>query len=412
MEQNSWKEMARLAVRTGVNLQKGQILVINAPIECAEFARYAAAEAYEAGAHDVVISWGDEEFSRLRFEKAPEEVFSEFPEWRFQFYMKYAEQGAAFLTIAARNPEIFRGISPHRLLTAQQTAGMALTEYRERLMKNRNTWCIISVPTEGWAKKVFPELEPSLAVERLGEEILRAVRVTGKEDPVAAWEKHTRFLARAAEFLNGHAFRSLHYKNSLGTDLEIELPEGHIWAGGAERSEQGTLFVANMPTEEVYTAPKRDGVNGVVAAVRPLVYQGNLIENFRIEFRDGRVVKYSAERGEEHLKALFATDDGSNYLGEVALVPHDSPISNSGVLFYNTLFDENASCHLAFGKAYPTCLKDGEKMSSLELLQHGLNESLTHEDFMVGTADLSIVGKKPDGTEVPVFVNGNFAFAK
>lgn len=404
------KDLARLAVRTGLNLQKGQTLVINAPIECAEFARRAAAEAYDAGARDAVISWNDERFSRLRFERAPEEVFAEFPEWRFRFYMDYAKEGAAFLTVSAKDPEIFRGIESGRLLTAQQTAGMALAEYRERLMKNRNTWCIISVPTENWAKKVFPELPAHEAVERLWQEILHAVRITGREDPVAAWERHLGFLAKAADFLNGHDFASLHYRNKLGTDLTIELPEGHIWAGGAERSEKGIPFVANLPTEEVYTAPKRDGVNGVVTAVRPLVYQGNLIENFRVEFKDGRVVNYSAERGEEHLKALFATDDGANYLGEVALVPHDSPLSESGVLFYNTLFDENASCHLAFGKAYPTCLKGGDQMLSLELLQHGLNDSLTHEDFMIGSEDLSITGKKKDGSEVPVFVNGNFAF--
>ena len=410
MEKNSWKELARLAVRIGVNLQQGQRLIINAPIECAEFARLVAVEAYEVGAHDVVLSWNDEMLSRIRFEKAPEEVFQEFPDWKCRFYMDYAEEGAAFLTISARNPEIFRGIASSRLLAAQQAAGMALVEYRERLMKNRNTWCVISVPTEGWAKKVFPELPSTEAKERLWREILHAVRITGEENTIFAWKKHVDFLASAADFLNGHDFQSLHYRNRWGTDLVIELPEGHIWAGGAEKSESGASFVANLPTEEVFTAPKRDGVNGVVVATRPLVYQGNLIENFRIEFKDGRVVKYSAERGEEHLKALFATDDGSNYLGEVALVPHDSPISRSGVLFYNTLFDENASCHLAFGKAYPTCIRGGDKMLSLELLQKGLNDSLTHEDFMVGSEDLSIVGKKKDGSEVPVFVNGNFAF--
>ena len=410
MEKDSWKDLARLAVRTGVNLQQGQRLIIHAPIECAGFARLAAAEAYEAGAHDVVLSWNDEKFSRIRFEKAPEEALQEFPDWKLRFYMDYASEGAAFLTISARDPEIFRGIASGRLLAAQQAAGMALVEYRERLMKNQNTWCVVSVPTEGWAKKVFPELGTAEAMERLWQEILHAVRITGKEDPVAAWERHLRFLAKAADFLNGHAFRSLHYRNGLGTDLTVELPKGHIWAAGAEKSESGVSFVANMPTEEVFTAPNREGVNGTAVATRPLVYQGNLIENFRVEFKDGRVVKYSAERGEEHLKALFATDDGSNYLGEVALVPQASPISQSGVLFYNTLFDENASCHLAFGKAYPTCLRGGDKLQSVELLQRGLNDSLNHEDFMIGSEDLSILGKKQDGSEIPVFVNGNFAF--
>lgn len=410
MDKKSQIKLARLAVRTGINIQKGQTLIINSPIECAAFARFAAAEAYEAGAHDVVMNWSDEKFARLRYEKAPEEVFEEFPDWRYRFYMDYAKEGAAFLSVSARDPEIFNGISPTRLLTAQKTAGMALVEYRERIMKSRNTWCVISVPTAGWAKKVFPDLPPEQAAEKLWDEILQSVRISGADDPVEVWKRHIQNLSKAADFLNGHDFHSLHYQNSLGTDLVIELPEGHIWAGGAEYSEDGTLFVANMPTEEVFTAPKRDGVNGVVFASRPLVYQGNLIEKFRVEFKDGRVVKYSAERGEEHLKALFETDDGSNYLGEVALVQYDSPISKSGVLFYNTLFDENASCHLAFGKAYPSCIKDGSKLNSVELIRRGLNDSLKHEDFMVGTEDLSITGRKKDGSEVPVFVNGNFAF--
>lgn len=410
MDTKSQIKLARLAVRIGINIQKGQTLIINSPIECAEFARYAATEAYEAGAHDVVINWSDEKFSRLRYEMAPEEVFKEFPDWRYRFYMDYAKEGAAFLTISARDPEIFSGVSPTRLLAAQKTAGRVLVEYRERIMKSQNTWCVISVPTAGWAKKVFPGLTSEHATEKLWEEILRSVRISGTEDPVEIWNQHTQYLSKAADFLNDHDFQFLHYKNSLGTDLEIELPEGHIWAGGAEYSEDGTLFVANLPTEEVFTAPKRDGVNGVVFASRPLVYQGNLIENFRVEFKDGRVVKYSAERGEEHLKSLFETDDGSNYLGEVALVPYDSPISKSGVLFYNTLFDENASCHLAFGKAYPSCIKDGARLKSFELIKRGLNDSLNHEDFMVGTEDLSITGRKKDGSEIPVFVNGNFAF--
>lgn len=411
MDKNSQIKLARLAVRTGINIQKGQTLVINSPIECAEFARYAASEAYEAGAHDVVISWNDEKFSRLRFEKAPEEVFDEFPDWRYRFYMDYAKEGAAFLTISAHDPEIFCGIAPKRLMAAQKSSGKALVEYRERIMKSRNTWCVISVPTAGWAKKVFPELPTEQANEMLWEKILQSSRITENEDPVEVWKRHTASLSKAADFLNGHAFHSLHYKNSLGTDLVLELPEGHIWAGGSEYSENGTLFVANIPTEEVFTAPKRDGVNGIVYASRPLVYQGNLIENFCVEFKDGRVVKYSAERGGEHLKALFETDDGSNYLGEVALVQYDSPISKNGVLFYNTLFDENASCHLAFGKAYPSCIKGGSDMNSVELIKCGLNDSLNHEDFMVGTEDLSITGKKKDGSEVPVFVNGNFAFS-
>lgn len=401
---------ARLAVRTGVNLQEDQMLVIQSPIACADFARRIAREAYEAGAHDVAIAWGDEAFSRLRYDLAKREVFAEFPEWRRLFYQDYAEQGAAFVTIAAGNPEIFKGVEADRLTLANQAAGAALLEYRARLMSNRNTWCVISVPTPGWAKKVFPALSEEEAVKRLWREIYAAVRIREGEDPVRAWKEHTAHLKMAADFMNGHDFRSLHYRNTLGTDLVVELPEGHIWAGGEEYSDRGIPFVANMPTEEIYTLPRRSGVNGTVVATKPLSFNGNLIEDFRLVFREGKAVECSAKRGEETLRELLGTDEGSCYLGEVALVPYDSPISKSGVLFYNGLFDENASCHLALGKAYPTCIKGGERMKSVELLQHEVNDSLLHQDFMVGSRDLSIMGITGEGKSVPVFVEGNFAF--
>ncbi len=401
---------ARLVVRTGVNLQEEQILVINSPVACADFARQMAREAYAAGAHDVVISWSDEEFSRLRYDLAKKEVFTEFPEWRRLFYQDYAEQGAAFVTIAAGNPEIFKGVEADRLTLANQAAGAALLEYRARLMSNRNTWCVVSVPTPGWAGKVFPALSGEEGVKRLWQEIFAAVRIREGGDPVREWQEHTAFLKKAADFMNGHAFHFLHYKNDLGTDLVVELPEGHIWAGGVDYSDRGIPFVANLPTEEIYTIPRRNGVNGTVVATKPLSFNGNLIEDFLLVFQDGKVVDCKAKEGEETLRELLGTDEGSCYLGEVALVPFDSPISKSGLLFYNSLYDENASCHFALGKAYPTCIRGGEKMQSVELLQHGVNDSLLHEDFMVGSRHLSIVGTTGDGKRLPVFAEGNFAF--
>lgn len=410
MKQDLLKSYAELVVRIGVNLQKDQILVINAPIECAEFARAIAKEAFAAEAHDVVVSWSDEQLAHIRYANGKKQLFTEFPEWRRAFYEDYAAQGAAFVSIAARDPEIFGDIDPEKLKLANQAAGAALMEYRERLMNNRNTWCVVSVPTKGWAKKVFPELSEEEAVARLWKEIFQTVRVGEGLDTVKAWQEHIEFLHKAAAFLNQNDFAKLHYTNSLGTDLTVELPEGHIWAGGAEKSELGTVFAANLPTEEVYTLPKRDGVNGIVYATKPLNFNGNLIEDFYLRFEKGKVVDFDAKKGKEILKGLLETDEGSRYLGEVALVPFDSPISKSGVLFYNTLFDENAACHLALGKAYPTCLKGGEKMDSVTLLQHGVNDSLMHEDFMVGSRDLEIVGTRRDGTEVQVFRHGNFAF--
>lgn len=410
MKKQLLRKYAKLVVKIGVNLQRDQILVIQAPIECAAFARMLAEEAFAAGAHDVVVNWSDELLAHIRYAGGSRQLFTEFPEWRQKFYTDYAEQGAAFVSIAASDPEIFQDIDPEKLQLAQRAAGAALLEYRTRLMNNRNTWCVVSVPTKGWARKVFPAVSEDEAVDKLWQAIFRTIRMEEDTDPVAAWREHIAFLQKAAGFMNAHAFSKLHYTNSLGTDLIVELPDGHIWAGGAEKSELGVTFAANMPTEEIYTLPKREGVNGTVVAAKPLPFNGNLIEGFRLTFKDGKVTAYSAEKGGDILKGLLATDEGASYLGEVALVPYDSPISQSGILFYNTLFDENASCHLALGKAYPTCIRGGEEMDSVTLLQHGVNDSLLHEDFMIGTRDLNIVGITKDGREVQVFREGNFAF--
>ena len=405
MEEN----YASLAVNVGVNLQKGQILVIQSPIECADFARSVAKAAYERGAKDVVILWNDELFAKLRFENADISVFGEFPAWRKDCFESYAEKGAAFINIAASDPEIMRGVDKDKLSLFKKTAGGALVNYRERLMSNKNRWCIISRPTRSWAKKVFPDLDDEAAFAALEKAIYKATRAD-IGNAAENWAKHTNELAKRAKFLNEQNFKYLRYKNSLGTDLTVELAENHIWAGGAEIAADGVEFVANMPTEEVYTMPKREGTNGVVFATRPLQYQGNLIEDFSLTFKDGKVVDFSAKKNETLLKELLNTDEGARFLGEVALVPFDSPINNSGVLFYNTLFDENASSHLALGKAYPTCIKDGESMDSVTLVKNGANDSILHEDFMIGSKDLSVVGVTQDNRETQVMVDGNFAF--
>jgi aminopeptidase len=403
------EKYARLIVRTGVNIQKDQILVIASPIECAPFTRMIAQIAYQEGARDVIISWKDELFSSIRFLNAPEEVFEEFPPWQKEFYISYVRQGAAFLSIAASDPELLKEVDPVRVAKAQKASNVSLKEYRERLMNNKNVWCVVSVPTKSWAKKVFPYVLEDEAIERLWAAILKTVRVdTG--DPVAAWESHKNDLQRTMDFLNCHKFKFLHYKNSRGTDLKIELPADHIWLGGSEYTPEGVEFIANLPTEEVFTLPKKTGVNGTVVCSKPLSYHGNLIEQFSLTFKDGRIVDFSAEKGYEILKKLIETDEGSFYLGEVALVPHDSPISQSNILFFNTLFDENASCHLAIGKAYPVCIKNGENMSPAELEKLGVNDSLVHEDFMIGTEDLEILGITSTGIEVPIFKKGNIAF--
>jgi len=408
MDKHELEKYARLVIKTGLNLQQGQILVINSPIECAEFTRIIAEIAYKEGAKDVAVFWKDELTSKIRYLHAPEEVFDSIPEWQRVFYHNYALQGAAFLSIAAEDPELMKDVNPERMMRAQRAFSTTLKEYRSRLMSNQNTWCVISVPTKAWAQKVFPNIPQEEAVQKLWEAILKAVRAD-QADPVQAWQEHKSNLNRYKDFLTKNNFRTLHFENSLGTDLWVDLPEGHIWIAGGDSTPEGIEFIANMPTEEVYTLPKKNGVNGKVVSSLPLNYHGNLIKGLTLTFKDGRVVKYSAQEGLESLESLINTDEGSHYLGEVALVPNDSPISNSKILFYNTLFDENAACHLALGKAYSVCLKNGDKLSEAELAEAGVNDSLIHEDFMIGTPDLKITGITAEGKEIPVFVQGNFA---
>lgn len=401
------KKYARLIVKTGINIQKDQTLVITSPIECASFTRMISEVAYKEGARDVVIKWIDELSSKIRYLHAPEEVFEEFPAWQKEFYMFYVRQGAAFVTIAAEDPELLKDVNPGRVVKVQKASNIALKDYRERLMSNKNVWCVVSAPTKAWAQKVFPHLSVDEAIEELWAAILKTVRADS-EDPVTAWEEHKIRLKQNMEFLNSHKFKYLHYKSSLGTDLKIELPENHLWLGGSEYTPEGIEFIANMPTEEVFTLPNKNGINGKVVSSKPLNYNGNLIDNFSLTFKDGKIVAYSAETGNEILKSLIDTDEGSHYLGEVALVPYDSPISQSNILFYNTLFDENASCHLAIGKAYPVCIENGADMTKAELDALGVNDSLVHEDFMIGTKDLEIVGTTATGQQIQIFKNGNF----
>lgn len=402
------KKYAELAVKTGVNIQKGQTLVINSPIECAEFTRLAAECAYKAGAKDVHVEWGDEELALIKYINAPEETFKEFPKWKADGYEELAKNGAAFLSISASNPELLKDVDSKRIAEANKTRSIALKNYREYIMNSTVAWSVISIPTKGWAKKVFPTFSEEEAVEKLWENIFKIVRVD-KADPVSAWNEHLKNMNEKVEFLNNKKFKKLHFVSNY-TDLTIELPEKHLWAGGGEYNSKGTYFVANMPTEEVFTLPLKTGVNGKVKSTKPLNYGGNLIDNFTLTFKNGRIVDFSAEQGYETLKKLIETDEGSHYLGEVALVPYDSPISNSNIIFYNTLFDENASCHLAFGMAYPTCIEGGSEMNEDDLEKAGANTSLTHEDFMIGSADLDIVGETQNGENIQVFKNGNWAF--
>lgn len=401
---------ARLLIEVGLNVRKGQDLIISAPIECAEFARMCASAAYNVGCREVIMNWKDDQTDRQKYLHAADDVFDTYPEWRKTMLTDHAKGGGALLNIYATDPENMAGVDHGRISRFERAAGAALTEYRQLQMSNAVPWCVASIPISSWAGKVFPDVGSDEAMDKLWNAIFNAVRISDDTDVVEEWRKHIDQLTVRMNHLNELNLKSLHYKNSIGTDLTVELPEGHVWMAGSETTHSGQVFVANMPTEEIFTAPKKDGVNGVVAGSIPFVKDGNIIENFKMTLKGGKIVAIEADKSVEVLQSAISVDDGASYFGEVALVPYDSPISNTKILFYNTLFDENASCHFAFGQAYPSSVKGGEKMSKEELAERGINDSITHEDFMVGTADLSIIGTTQAGAQVPIFVDGNFAF--
>lgn len=405
--QNTLEKYAELAVKVGVNIQKGQTLVVNATLDAAEFVRLVTKKAYETGAENVVVNWSDDTVSRLKYDLAPDDAFNEYPQWRAKEIEELAENGAAFMSVVSASPDLLKGVNPERISNFQKAAGKALSKYRKFVQTDKVSWTVVAAASPDWAAKVFPNAEKEEQVGLLWDAIFKATR-SDLEDPVSAWKEHDATLHEKVKILNENHFQKLHYK-APGTDLTIELPESHIWVGAGSVNEQGIEFMANMPTEEVFTVPVKTGVNGTVSSTKPLSYGGNIIDNFTLTFENGRIVDFKAAEGEEILKRLVETDEGSHYLGEVALVPFHSPISQSNILFYNTLFDENASNHLAIGSAYAFCIEGGKKMSSEELAANGLNESLTHVDFMIGSDKMDIDGITADGKTVPVFRAGNWA---
>ncbi|GIO26782.1 aminopeptidase [Ornithinibacillus bavariensis] len=407
VSQQTQEKYAELALRKGVNIQKGQALMINSTIEGAEFTKIVAKKAYELGAKDVHIIWGDDDLTLWKYQYAPDEVLEHFPEWKVKLHDMYAEDGAAVLSIRSTNPDLLKDIDPTKVAKANKAAALAMTNFRKYTMNDKITWSIISIPTGDWAQKIFPEKSREDAIASLWDAIIKIVRVD-QEDPIKAWDEHNATLKTAREILNDKNYKKLVFK-APGTDLEMELPEGHIWKGGSAVSEKGITFNPNMPTEEVFSMPHKYGVNGTVSSTKPLNYGGSLIDNFSLTFKDGKVVDFKAEVGEDTLKHLLETDEGASRIGEIALVPHESPVSQSGLIFYNTLFDENASCHIALGKAYPTNVKGGSAMSEVELDKAGVNDSLVHVDFMIGSEKLDIDGVKADGSTEPVFRNGTWA---
>lgn len=407
VDQQTKEKYATLALRTGVNLQKGQALMIRSTIESADFTRIVVRMAYELGAKDVHVNWTDDELTLLKYKNAPDEVLANFPDWQVQLHEDFVKDGGAVLSILTPNPDLLKDIDPSRIAMANKASAEKMTTFQEYVMNDKVTWSIISIPSGDWAQKVFPDQSREEAIASLWEAIIKTVRVD-QEDPIAAWDDHNETLRIAREVLNKRNYKKLVF-TAPGTNLEIGLPKGHIWHGGSAESEDGIIFNPNMPTEEVFCMPHKYEVEGTVSSTMPLNYSGSIIDKFSLTFKEGKVVDFKAEQGEETLKHLLDTDEGSRRLGEVALVPHESPISQSGIIFYNTLFDENASCHIALGKAYPTNLEGGSSMNKEELDKHGANDSLTHVDFMIGSAELDIDGVKEDGSTEPVFRKGSWA---
>ncbi|ANE47706.1 peptidase M29 [Paenibacillus swuensis] len=399
---------AELIVKVGVNIQQGQEVVINgATTEIAQFVRIVAAKAYEAGASNVHVDWTDEALTRMKYEKAAEEVFHDFPAWETLKRNSFVEKGAAFISITSPNPALLKGIDPKRIGNFQKAAGQGLKEFRRAIQSDKVSWTVVAAATKDWAEKVFTDVSGQDAVEKLWSAIFDSVRLHA-ENPVKAWEEHNANLHKKVDILNGLGIHKLHYQAN-GTDLTIEFNEKHLWVGAGSTNEKNIPFMANMPTEEVFTVPQRNGIQGVVSSTKPLSYGGNIIDNFKLTFEEGRIVKVEAEQGQDILQQLVDTDEGSHYIGEVALVPHESPISLSGVLFLNTLFDENASNHLAIGSGYAFNVEGGKTMSPEELEKNGVNQSMTHVDFMIGSAEMDIDAILRDGTTTPIFRKGNWA---
>ena len=405
MNQDTLRKYARTLLQYGVNLQQDQTLVVSVDVENKDFAVIVTEEAYELGAKEVVLNWRCSPIARQRLLHAKESVLEKPANWIPEFYKQYIDDKAAFLSLISANPKALEGIPTDRISLQSRNLNKVLSFYHTSIMNSSVTWCVASVPTVLWADLLGYEGTDEEKINQLWETLLKLCRIEGVEAK-DTYRHHMAKLRHRCEALNKLDLKALRYTCENGTDFLLELPEGHIWLGGEESSKDGTIFNANIPTEEVFSAPQYNGVNGIVYSTKPLIYHGNTISDFSFTFKEGKIVEYTAKEGYEVLKELVETDEGSHYLGEVALVDHFSPISQSNQIFFETLFDENASCHLAIGASYPTCLKDSDGLSEEELKERGLNHSLTHVDFMIGHERINIKGYTRDGQEVDIMIDG------
>ncbi len=406
--QKNFEKYAELILKKGLNIKKGECFTVSVNEDTLPLVRVIAKQAYKMGVKDIIFLFNDDDLTLSKYLYANDAAFDEFPKFKVEYAENYLKAGYHRLALHTANPELLQSVDPKRLDKWESVFAKANKRVQKYTMNNMVKWVVAAAASPAWAKSLFPDLSVEKAVEKLWENIFAATRVN-LDDPIAAWSEHDKNLKKYSKFLNKSQFTKLIYK-APGTDLEVCLVENHIWQGGSGTSKAGATFFANIPTEEIFTMPHAYKVNGVVKATKPLIELGNTIENFSFTLKDGKIVDYNAEKGKDVLKTLLSIDEGASRLGEVALVPHDSPISNTNILFKDTLFDENASCHFAFGAAYPDTVENGEKLSASEKKKIGMNESMTHVDFMVGGPELSVIGIDKNGKEVQILKNGNWAF--
>ena len=403
------KKYADFIVRVGVNVQPGQTLIINASLNAAELVRPCVRSAFEAGARDVRVDWSDDEVARTRLELGAEEALCDVKPYVLRSYLDFAESegGVCVLHLLADDPEVFAGLDAGKINRIGLARRKALEQWRVYTMNDKVQWCIAAMPCKAWAQMIYPELPVDEAIEKLWAVIFDVCRVTGG-DPVGEWRGHLDKLVTLKDKMNALDLESLHFTSSNGTDLTVGIAEKAIWESACSYNERGTVFLPNIPTEEVFTAPHKDKVDGIVYGTKPYAYNGQLIDGFWVRFENGKVVEHGAAKNADLLGELLDSDEGARRIGEVALVPASSPINRSGLLFYNTLFDENAACHIAFGDSYPGTVEGGKEMTDEQRAAHGMNKSDIHEDVMVGAEDTDIVGTTRDGRTVQIFKNGEW----
>lgn len=408
--ESKFEKYAEIAVKVGANVQPGQLLLINGEVQHAEYIRKIVAAAYKAGAGEVIVNWSDPLTEKMTLVNASDEVLSYFPQWQIDKGKDYQKRGCATINILSSDPYLLDDVNPEKMKIVQLASHKATQELKDYTIKNIGQWSVICLPNPTWAKLVFPDCSEEDAMKKMWDDIFAMNHITDDNDPVAAWQEHTDRIIEHGRKLTAYQFKELRFKNKLGTDITLGLVNDHIWCGGVEHTPKGVGFNPNMPTEEIFSMPHRLKTNGRVYASRPLSIQGKLVKDFWFEFKDGVVVDFGASENYESLKNLLETDEGAKHLGEIALISADSPISNTGRLYYNGLIDENASCHMAVGTCYPANMKGGNDLSEEELMKRGGNVSMIHIDFMFGTEDMSVIGIDQNDNEVVVFKDGNFVF--